>query len=598
MALKIRNFSIIAHIDHGKSTLSDRLIERTGTVALREMQDQLTDQMALERERGITIKLQPVAMQWTFSGDSYLLNLIDTPGHVDFSYEVSRSLAAVEGAVVLVDASQGIEAQTLAHIETAREQGLRLIPVINKIDLPNADPESVTEELMETFGFTREEIICVSAKTGQGVETLLNAIVERVPPPKGTDGESRALIFDSFYDSYRGVIAYVRIVDGVLSPHDDVRMIHTGARSTLLDCGILKPKRASLPRLTRGMIGYLVTGLKDVRSVRVGDTVTLQSSSSTVQALPGYAIPVPNVYSGVFPMDSDEYPAMRLALERLQLNDAAVSYEATNSSALGHGFRVGFLGLLHMEVVQERLEREFNVRPILTSPTVSYRVTTPHGKTTVIESPEELPEMVQGMVIEEPIAEVVILTPIEYLSVILDQVKELRGTLIATEHLGRQRLRLLISIPLIEVIRDLHDRLKSATKGYASMTYKLEGFQASELSRLDFLIGGNRVDALSLLVPREQAYTIGRRLTSTLKGVIPRQQFEIPIQAAIGSKIVARETISALRKDVTAKLYGGDVTRKRKLLEKQKQGKKRMKSIGHIALPQEAFMAILRRPSS
>lgn len=597
MALKIRNFSIIAHIDHGKSTLSDRLIERTGTVELRDMQDQLTDQMALERERGITIKLQPVTMQWSVGGDSFLLNLIDTPGHVDFSYEVSRSLAAVEGAVVLVDATQGIEAQTLAHIETAREQGLRLIPVINKIDLPNADPESVTEELMETFGFTREEILCVSAKTGVGVEALLNAIVERVPPPQGSDSETRALIFDSFYDSYRGVIAYIRIVDGALAPHDDVRMIHTGARSALLDCGILRPKRASLPRLTRGMIGYLVTGLKDVRSVRVGDTVTLNSAPATVEALPGYAIPVPNVYSGVFPMDSDEYPAMRLALERLQLNDAAVSYEATNSSALGHGFRVGFLGLLHMEVVQERLEREFNVRPILTSPTVSYRITGLNGQTTIIESPEELPEMVQGMVIEEPIAEVVILTPIEYLSVILDHVKELRGSLIETEHLGRQRLRLLISIPLIEVIRDLHDRLKSVTKGYASMTYRLDGFQVAALSRLDFLIGGNRVDALSLLVPREQAYTIGRRLTTTLKGVIPRQQFEIPIQAAIGSKVVARETISALRKDVTAKLYGGDVTRKRKLLEKQKQGKKRMKSIGHIALPQEAFMAILRRPS-
>jgi len=600
----IRNFCIIAHIDHGKSTLADRMLQITGVVDDRSMRAQYLDRMDIERERGITIKSQAVRLPFAPKAESpggllapdgttYILNMIDTPGHVDFTYEVSRSLEACEGAVLLVDAAQGIEAQTLANLYLALSADLHIIPVLNKIDLPSAQPEKYAAELAHIIGCDPSDVLRVSAKTGEGVDELLSEIVAQVEPPKGVkDAPPRALIFDSVYDTYRGVVTYVRVVDGELTHRDRIKMMSTGAVHEMLEVGVISPEPMKSPSIGVGEVGYLITGVKDVRQSRVGDTVTSSVHGAT-EALGGYKHPQPMVYSGLFPIDGDDYPTLRDALERLQLNDAALQYEPETSGALGFGFRCGFLGLLHMEIVRERLEREFDLDLISTAPNVVYRVEMEDGKEHVVTNPSEFPE---GKIadIYEPVVKATILSPKDYIGVIMELCQTKRGNLGGMEYLSEDRVELRYTLPLAEIVFDFFDQLKSKTKGYASLDYEPTGEQAAALVKVDILLQGETVDAFSAIVHRDNAYSYGVALAGKLKELIPRQQFEVPIQAAIGSRIIARESIRAIRKDVLAKCYGGDITRKRKLLEKQKEGKKRMKMVGRVEVPQEAFIAALR----
>ena len=592
---RIRNFCVIAHVDHGKTTLSDRLIELTGTVALRQMREQLLDSMELEREHGVTIKARAVRMAWTArDGEVYELNLIDTPGHVDFNYEVSRSLAACEGALLLVDASQGIEAQTLANAYLAIEQGLEVIPVINKIDLPSIDLDVVREDLRTTLGFKDEEILLASGKTGQGVPDLLHAIVERVPPPRGDPSAPlRALIFDSHYDAYKGVVAHVRVVDGLLTADDRILPMATQKPSEMLELGVFAPEPRPVARLAAGEVGYAATGLKAVADCRVGDTLTLESRPAA-SPLPGYRPAKPMVFAGFYPQRSEDYPALRDALEKLRLNDASLIYEAETSQALGFGFRCGFLGLFHLEIIQQRLEREYDMDLIATSPSVEYRVITQKGEEIAVDNPAMLPDPGTIVEIREPWMKTTLITPTNYVGPIMDLAQGKRGTLIDMSYVDPTRAMLRYEMPLSEVIVDFYDQLKSRSQGYASLDYEFAEYRAADLVRLDILVAGTLVDALSVIVHREKAQHIGRLLVSKLRGLIPKQMFDVRIQAAIGGKIIASENVSAKRKDVIAKCYGGDITRKKKLLEKQKEGKKRMKMVGSVEIPQEAFLAVLR----
>ncbi|WP_238358331.1 translation elongation factor 4 [Kribbella sandramycini] len=600
----IRNFCIIAHIDHGKSTLADRMLQITGVVDPRQMRAQYLDRMDIERERGITIKSQAVRLPFTPQpdtpggllapdGTTYILNMIDTPGHVDFTYEVSRSLEACEGAVLLVDAAQGIEAQTLANLYLALNADLHIIPVLNKIDLPGAMPDKYAAELAHIIGCRPDEVLRVSAKTGVGVEDLLSEIVAQIEPPKGVkDAPPRALIFDSVYDTYRGVVTYVRVVDGELNHRDKIKMMSTGAVHEMLEVGVISPEPIKAGSISVGEVGYLITGVKDVRQSRVGDTVTASVNGAT-EALGGYKHPQPMVYSGLFPIDGDDYPTLRDALDKLQLNDAALQYEPESSGALGFGFRCGFLGLLHMEIVRERLEREFDLDLISTAPNVVYRVEMEDGKEHVVTNPSEFPE---GKIadIYEPVVRATILSPKDFIGTIMDLCQTKRGNLLGMDYLSEDRVELRYTLPLAEIVFDFFDQLKSKTKGYASLDYEPTGEQAANLVKVDILLQGETVDAFSAIVHRDNAYSYGVALAGKLKELIPRQQFEVPIQAAIGSRIIARESIRAIRKDVLAKCYGGDITRKRKLLEKQKEGKKRMKMVGRVEVPQEAFIAALK----
>lgn len=590
----IRNFSIIAHIDHGKTTLSDRLLEMTGTISERERREQVLDAMDLERERGITIKSKAVRMHYTArDGQIYQFNLIDTPGHVDFGFEVGRALAAGEGAILVVDASQGIEAQTLANVYLALENDLTIIPVLNKIDLPGADPDHVAMEIEQVLGLPAEEVLRVSAKQGIGVDELLEAIVERIPPPHGQhDRPLRALIFDSHYDPYKGVIAYVRIVDGTLPVGVRLRMLGTGAEAEALEVGAFRPQMTPLDRLDTGEVGYVATGLKQIGECQVGDTITLADAPAEI-ALPGYRPAKPMVFAGLYPVDTNAYTDLRDALEKLKLNDAALSFVPEKSAALGFGFRCGFLGLLHMEIVRERLEREYGLDLLITAPSVEYQVLLSNGDVITVDNPADMPDRGRIESIEEPIMLITIITPTRYIGSIMELVTGKRGVFETMEHLDPQRVALKYKIPLSEIVVDFYDQLKSRTQGYASLDYTLAGYQPADLVKLDILVNGQPVDALSLIVHRDSAYAQGRALVERLRKLIPRQMFEVPIQAAIGSKVIARETIRAMRKDVLAKCYGGDVTRKRKLLEKQKEGKKRMKMVGNVEIPQEAFMAVL-----
>ena len=593
----LRNFCIIAHIDHGKSTLADRMLQLTGVVDARHARAQYLDRMDIERERGITIKSQAVRMPWTATagqgtGTTYVLNMIDTPGHVDFTYEVSRSLEACEGAVLLVDAAQGIEAQTLANLYLALDADLDIIPVLNKIDLPNAQPDKYAKEIAHIIGCDADDVLRVSAKTGDGVEALLNRIVDTVPAPTGkSDAPPRALIFDSVYDTYRGVITYVRVIDGLLSHRDRIKMMSTGAVHEMLEVGVISPEPKKAAEIGVGEVGYLITGVKEVRQSRVGDTVTSAVHGAT-EALSGYRHPNPMVYSGLYPMDGDDYPTLRDALDKLQLNDAALMYEPETSGALGFGFRCGFLGLLHMEIVRERLEREFNLDLISTAPNVVYRVVMEDGSQVTVTNPSEYPG---GKIAEvfEPIVRATILTPSDFIGVIMDLCQTRRGSLQGMDYLSEDRVELRYVLPLAEIVFDFFDALKSRTRGYASLDYEPIGEQPSDLVKVDVLLHGDPVDAFSAIVHRDAAYSYGVGLAQKLKDLIPRQQFEVPIQAAIGARVIARETIRAIRKDVLAKCYGGDITRKRKLLEKQKEGKKRMKMVGRVEVPQEAFIAAL-----
>jgi GTP-binding protein LepA len=591
---RLRNFCIIAHIDHGKSTLADRLLDLTHAVSERNMRAQYLDKMDLERERGITIKAQAVRLAHRADGVDYVLNLIDTPGHVDFTYEVSRAMAACEGAVLLVDAAQGIEAQTLANLYLALEADLAIIPVINKIDLPAAQPERVAREIEQVVGIPAEEMLRVSAKTGEGVPALLEAIVRRVPPPTGDpDGPTRALIFDSLYDSYRGVIAYVRMVDGSVRKGDRVRMLAAAGVSEAEEVGVFAPEAVATQELTGGEVGYLIPGLKNVAQAKVGDTVTL-AGQPAVEPLPGYREPRPMVYAGLYPIEGDDFPDLRDALDRLRLNDAALLYEPESSAALGFGFRCGFLGLLHMEIVRERLEREFDLELITTAPNVAYQVTVSTGETVTVPNPSELPD--PGMIerIEEPYVDAMILCPSDHIGAVMELCQSRRGTLQTMEYLSEERVELRYLLPLAEIIFDFFDQLKSRTRGYASLDYEPSGYRAADLVKVDVLLQGEPIDAFSAIVHKDKAYSYGRAMATKLKKLIPRQLYEVPIQATIGSRVIARETITARRKDVLAKCYGGDVTRKRKLLERQKEGKKRMKQIGRVEVPQEAFVAALR----
>ncbi|MFZ9879332.1 MAG: translation elongation factor 4 [Candidatus Nanopelagicaceae bacterium] len=591
---QIRNFCIIAHIDHGKSTLADRMLGITGVVEARNMREQYLDRMDIERERGITIKSQAVRLPWRsgIDGKEYILNMIDTPGHVDFTYEVSRSLAACEGAILLVDCAQGIEAQTLANLYLAMENDLTIIPVLNKIDLPAAQPDKFAEELSKLVGCKPEDCLRVSGKTGAGVEELLDQIVAQIPAPKGSaDAPARALIFDSVYDTYRGVVTYVRVFDGKLSPREQIQMVSTGVRHELLDIGVISPEPVSSAGIGVGEVGYLITGVKDVRLSRVGDTVTSYHNPAK-EALSGYKDPKPMVFSGLYPIDGDDYPILRDALDKLQLNDAALAYEPETSVALGFGFRCGFLGLLHMEIVRERLEREFNLSLISTAPNVVYRVFLEDGSEKIVTNPSEYPNGKVAKVLE-PIVKATILSPSDYIGTIMELCQSRRGTLGGMDYLSEDRVEIRYTLPLAEIVFDFFDQLKSRTKGYASLDYEPIGEAEGDLVKVDILLQGDTVDAFSSIVHREKAYPYGVMMTTKLRELIPRQQFEVPIQAAIGAKIIARENIRAIRKDVLAKCYGGDITRKRKLLEKQKEGKKRMKMVGRVEVPQEAFIAAL-----
>ena len=591
----IRNFSIIAHIDHGKSTLSDRILELTGTVSQRDMEEQLLDTMDIERERGITIKSQAVRVAYTADdGQEYQFNLIDTPGHVDFTYEVSRSLAACEGAVLVVDATQGVEAQTVANAMMAMNADLEIIPLINKIDLPSAEPERVKGEIEDGLAIVADDAILASGKTGVGVKDLLEAIVHLIPSPEGNaEGPLRALIFDSYFDPYRGVVALVRVVDGSIKKGDEVRLVNAGTEILVEEVGARHPKEVALPNLSVGEVGYLVTGLKDVSQVRVGDTITSRVGGVT-EPLPGYREAKPMVYTGLFPIESDQYEPLKEALEKLSLNDPALLWEPEKSHALGFGFRVGFLGLLHMEVVKERLEREFNLDLLATAPSVEYHVFKQGGEMMSLHSPQEMPDPGEIEHIEEPYLKAKILIPPDYVGAVMDLTVARRGTFVTMNYLSQNTVEMLWEIPLSELIMDYFDKLKSNTKGYASLDYDFAGYKPSQLVKLDILLSGKPIDALSFIVHKDKAYDRGRVLTEKLKEIIPRQMFEVPIQAAIGGRVLARETVKAKRKDVLAKCYGGDISRKRKLLEKQKQGKKRMKAIGNVEVPQEAFMAILK----
>jgi GTP-binding protein LepA len=588
----LRNFCIIAHIDHGKSTLADRMLQLTGVVDERTMRAQYLDRMDIERERGITIKSQAVRLPWVVGGTAYALNMIDTPGHVDFTYEVSRSLAACEGAVLLVDAAQGIEAQTLANLYLALENDLMVIPVLNKIDLPAAQPEKYAAELAGLIGGRPEDCLRVSGKTGEGVADLLDVIVAQVPPPVGdADAPARAMIFDSVYDTYRGVVTYVRVIDGHLSPRERIAMMSTKATHELLEIGVISPEPTPSAGLGVGEVGYLITGVKDVRQSRVGDTITNASRPASA-ALGGYRDPRPMVFSGLYPIDGSDYPVLRDALDRLKLNDAALVYEPETSAALGFGFRCGFLGLLHLEIVRERLEREFDLDLISTAPNVVYDVTMEDGTQVRVTNPSEFPT---GKVkeIREPVVRATILSPSEHIGAIMELCQSRRGTLHGMEYLSEERVELRYTLPLAEIVYDFFDQLKSRTRGYASLDYEPSGDQPADLVKVDILLQGEPVDAFSAIVHKDKAYPYGVMMAGKLRELIPRQQFEVPIQAAVGSRIIARETIRAIRKDVLAKCYGGDITRKRKLLEKQKEGKKRMKTIGRVEVPQEAFIAAL-----
>ncbi len=588
----IRNFCIIAHIDHGKSTLADRMLQLTGVVDERSMRAQYLDRMDIERERGITIKSQAVRMPWQVAGEDYVLNMIDTPGHVDFTYEVSRSLAACEGAILLVDAAQGIEAQTLANLYLAIEADLQIIPVLNKIDLPSAQPEKYAAEIAHLVGCEPDDVFRVSAKTGEGVGELLDHVVADISAPSGnSDGPARALIFDSVYDTYRGVVTYVRVIDGELSHRERVLMMSTRATHETLEVGVISPEPIKAAALGVGEVGYLITGVKEVRQSRVGDTVTAASRPAT-EELSGYRPPNPMVYAGLYPIDGADFPELREALDKLQLNDAALVYEPETSGALGFGFRVGFLGLLHMEIVRERLEREFNLDLISTAPNVVYRVVMEDGSEHVVTNPSEYPE---GKIAEvfEPVVRATILAPNEYIGTILELCQARRGEQLGLDYLSTDRVEIRYMLPLAEIVFDFFDALKSRTKGYASLDYDEAGEQAAKLVKVDILLHGDPVDAFSAIVHTDAAYGYGVAMAKKLRELIPRQQFEVPIQAAIGSRVIARETIRAMRKDVLAKCYGGDITRKRKLLEKQKQGKKRMKMVGRVEVPQEAFVAAL-----
>jgi len=588
----IRNFCIVAHIDHGKSTLADRMLQNTNVVAPRDMQSQFLDNMDIERERGITIKSQAVRMPWKVDGHDYILNMIDTPGHVDFAYEVSRSLAACEGAILLVDAAQGIEAQTLANLYMAMEHDLEIIPVLNKIDLPAADPERYALEIANLIGVDPDDVLRVSGKTGEGVEALLDRVVNAVPAPSGNvDAPARAMIFDSIYDTYRGVITYVRMVDGKLSPREGIRMMATGAEYELQETGVYSPVAIPGKGLGVGEVGYLITGVKDVSESKVGDTVTLKNKPAE-EPIGGYSEPLPMVFSGLYPIDGSDYPALREALEKLQLNDAALSYEPETSVALGFGFRVGFLGLLHLEIVRERLEREYNLDLISTAPNVIYNVTTEDGTVVRVTNPSEFPEG-KILEVEEPMAMATIIVPSEFIGAVMELSQSKRGQLDGMDYLSEERVEIRYWIPLAEIVFDYFDLLKSRTKGYASLNWQQQGSQVSDLVKVDILLQGDTVDAFSAITHRDHAYSYGVKMTSKLKELIPRQQFEVPIQAAIGSRIIARENIRAIRKDVLSKCYGGDISRKRKLLEKQKEGKKRMKMVGTVEVPQEAFIAAL-----
>ncbi|MEU3996458.1 translation elongation factor 4 [Streptomyces fungicidicus] len=596
----IRNFCIIAHIDHGKSTLADRMLQLTGVVEQRQMRAQYLDRMDIERERGITIKSQAVRLPWAPThdeGNTHILNMIDTPGHVDFTYEVSRSLAACEGTVLLVDAAQGIEAQTLANLYLAMENDLTIIPVLNKIDLSAAQPEKFAEELANLVGCDPDDVLKVSAKTGLGVEALLDRVVAEIPAPVGVkDAPARAMIFDSVYDSYRGVVTYVRVIDGQLNKRERIRMMSTGATHELLEIGTNSPEMLPADGLGVGEVGYLITGVKDVRQSKVGDTVTSQHKGAE-EALGGYKDPKPMVFSGLYPLDGSDYPELREALDKLQLNDAALVYEPETSAALGFGFRVGFLGLLHLDVIRERLEREFGLDLIATAPNVVYRVVMEDGSEHTVTNPSEFPE---GKIDEvyEPVVRATILAPSEFIGSIMELCQTRRGVLLGMDYLSEDRVEIRYTLPLAEIVFDFFDQLKSKTRGYASLDYEPTGEQTSSLVKVDILLHGDKVDAFSAITHKDQAYAYGVRLVAKLKELIPRQAFEVPVQAAIGSRVIARETIRAIRKDVLAKCYGGDISRKRKLLEKQKEGKKRMKMVGSVEVPQEAFIAVLSSDDS
>ncbi len=592
---RIRNFSIIAHIDHGKSTLADRLLEYTGTVEQREMEAQLLDSMDLERERGITIKAQAVRLDYRAkNGQDYVINLIDTPGHVDFTYEVSRSLAACEGAILVVDASQGVEAQTLANVYLALEHDLEIVPVLNKIDLPGAEPERVRNEIEEVIGLDASEAVLASAKAGIGIQDILEQIVEKVPAPKGeAEAPLQALIFDSYYDAYRGVIVFFRVFNGTLKVGDTIRMMATDAEIQVTELGVLRPRQTPVTELGIGEVGYLAGAIKNVADARVGDTITLAKRPAG-EPLPGYKQATPMVFCGLYPTSAEDYPQLRDALEKLTLNDASLHWEPETSAALGFGFRCGFLGLLHLEIIQERLEREYGLTLIATAPSVAYRVTVQGGEVVTVDNPTNMPPAVKIEKMEEPFVKVSIIAPKDYVGPVMELAQGKRGVYLNMEYLSSDRTQLTYEIPLAELITDFFDQLKSRTKGYASMDYELAGFRESNLVKLDILLAGEAVDALSAIVHRDRAQAVGRQLAEKLRELIPRQLFEVPIQAAIGNKVIARETIAAMRKNVLAKCYGGDISRKRKLLEKQKEGKKRMKQVGNVEIPQEAFMAVLK----
>ncbi len=588
----IRNFSIIAHIDHGKSTLADRILEKTGAITEREKKDQLLDNMDIERERGITIKLNAVNLKYNYQGEEYILHLIDTPGHVDFSYEVSRSLAACEGAILVVDAAQGIEAQTLANLYLALDNNLTIIPVINKIDLPNADPEKVKRELIETLGFNEDEIVLTSAKNGIGIEELIETIIKKVPAPKGDKNKDlQALIFDSYFDAYRGIMTLVRVVNGKIKVKDKIKMLATGAEYEVVEIGIHTPHEMKKDQLVAGEVGYLCASIKSIEDVKVGDTITL--ANSKVDQLPGYQPMKPMVFCGLYPIESSKYPDLREALEKLKLNDASLEFTPETSKALGFGFRCGFLGLLHMEIIEERIEREFGISLIATSPSVIYDVELTNGEHITVDSPVKMPEKVKIKDIKEPYIRTNIFVPSDYIGAIMELCQDKRGNYVSMEYLDKTRVNIHYELPLSEIVYDFFDKLKSYTKGYASFDYEIIGYKSSNLVKMDILLNGEIVDALSVIVHKDFAYNRGKAIVNNLKKLIPRQQFEVPIQAVIGNKAIARENIKAVRKNVLAKCYGGDVSRKKKLLEKQKEGKKRMKMVGSVEVPQEAFLSVL-----